>query len=128
MIDPHGRVMMISGANRGIGAALARRFHAEGWLVSLGARNLDQLQSSVQEWADDNVSCHHYDAFDPDTDQAWIASTVAAHGRIDGLLSGQLNLNRNDNDRIALTITCLPRPWNLRTSLSAASFASAPEF
>ena len=26
-----------------------------------------------------------------------------AHGRIDGLLSGQLNLNRNDNDRIALT-------------------------
>ena len=78
---------MVSGANRGIGAALARRFHADGWLVSLGARNLDQLQSSVQEWADDNVSCHHYDAFNPSTDQAWIASTVATHGRIDGLVN-----------------------------------------
>ena len=58
MIDPRGRVMMVSGANRGIGAALARQFHSEGWIVSLGARNIDQLELSIQEWADENVSCH----------------------------------------------------------------------
>ncbi|MBH28942.1 MAG: short-chain dehydrogenase [Actinobacteria bacterium] len=85
VIDPHGRVMMVSGANRGIGAALARRFHADGWAVSLGARNLDQLRESVQEWVDENVSCHHYDAFEPATGTEWVESTVDSRGRVDGL-------------------------------------------
>ena len=77
--------MMVSGANRGIGAALARRFHSDGWVVSLGARNVDQLETSIQGWADQKVSCHRYDALDPISGDAWIQATVDLRGRIDGL-------------------------------------------
>jgi len=85
VIDPTGRVMMISGANRGIGAALAQQFHSDGWVVSLGARNVDDLRSSIQGWADRDVSCHEYDALDPTSGDAWVDATVDLHGRIDGL-------------------------------------------
>ena len=76
---------MISGANRGIGAALARQFHSEGWIVSLGARNIDQLELSIEDWADENVSCHTYDAFEPATGVAWVQATADLRGRVDGL-------------------------------------------
>ena len=85
MIDPRGRVMMVSGAHRGIGAALARQFHSEGWIVSLGARNIDQLELSIQEWADENVSCHMYDAFEPASGDSWVQATADLRGRVDGL-------------------------------------------
>ena len=85
MIDPTGRVMMISGANRGIGAALAQQFHSDGWAVSLGARDVDALQASVHHWADQNVSCHPYDALNPVSGDEWVSATEELHGRIDGL-------------------------------------------
>ena len=74
MIDVTGRVMMVSGANRGIGAALARAFHRDGWRVSLGARDLDALRSSVDDLDPATVSCHHYDARDPDTTSSWVTA------------------------------------------------------
>jgi len=85
VIDPQGRVMMVSGANRGIGAALARQFHSDGWVVSLGARNVDQLETSIQGWADHNVSCHSYDALDPASGDIWVQATADLRGRVDGL-------------------------------------------
>ena len=44
-----GKVAMISGGSKGLGAALARRFVAEGAAVSLCARNADELESVVRE-------------------------------------------------------------------------------
>jgi len=43
------KVAMISGGSKGLGAALARRFAAEGAAVSLCARNRDELESVVRE-------------------------------------------------------------------------------
>tara|TARA_B100000945_G_scaffold55102_1_gene40420 strand:- start:536 stop:1249 length:714 start_codon:yes stop_codon:yes gene_type:complete len=85
MIDPNGRVMMVSGANRGIGAALAERFHSDGWALSLGARNREELEQSVTRWGDDNVRCYHYDALNSSTADAWVEETLSDFGRIDGL-------------------------------------------
>jgi NAD(P)-dependent dehydrogenase (short-subunit alcohol dehydrogenase family) len=44
-----GKVAMISGGSKGLGAALAERFAAEGAAVSLCARNADELESVVRE-------------------------------------------------------------------------------
>ena len=85
MLDVTGRVMMVSGANRGIGLALARAFHADGWTLSLGARNVDALRSSVADLDGDRVSCHHYDATQRSTAAAWVSETVDGHGRLDGV-------------------------------------------
>src|SRR5512138_2077198 len=53
-----GRVAVITGASRGIGAAIARRFAAEGAQVAIVARSLEpgsggHLAGSLREVADD---------------------------------------------------------------------------
>ena len=39
MISPKGRVVMISGASRGIGLAVARNLYDAGFSLSLGVRD-----------------------------------------------------------------------------------------
>ena len=87
MLDPRGKVIMINGANRGIGASFARRFHKEGWIVSLGSRNLPELQSSVADFKDERVSCHRYDTNDRNTDEQWVSETIQQHGSINALVN-----------------------------------------
>ena len=38
MLDPNGRVALVSGASRGIGRRMAARLLASFWLVSAGVR------------------------------------------------------------------------------------------
>ena len=85
MLETTGRVMMISGANRGIGAALARQFAADGWHLSLGGRDLAGLEAVGVQLPHDHVSVHRYDANDPASGATWVAETMDRHGRIDGL-------------------------------------------
>jgi NAD(P)-dependent dehydrogenase (short-subunit alcohol dehydrogenase family) len=39
MLKPDGRVIMISGASRGIGRAIAEHLYGQGYSVSLGVRD-----------------------------------------------------------------------------------------
>lgn len=96
MLDTTSRVAMITGANRGIGNALARQLHHDGWTVSLGARNLDQLLETTADLGEERVSHHRYDANNRATDGAWIESTMALHGRIDGLINNAGVAHLND--------------------------------
>lgn len=75
-------VAMISGANRGIGAAIADALHAAGWRVSLGCRREPVARPECQNW----LTCH-YDALDTDSGRAWVEHTVAEYGRIDALIN-----------------------------------------
>ncbi len=47
MLAAEGRVVMVSGANRGIGHAVARVLHDKGYSLSLGARDPAQLAAAA---------------------------------------------------------------------------------
>lgn len=75
------RTVMISGASRGIGAAIAGRMRAAGWNVSLGLRNAD-----APPLAGEGVLACHYDALDRASEPLWLERTLARFGRLDGLV------------------------------------------
>ena len=79
MLAPEGRVIMISGANRGIGHAIARCLLDRGYSLSLGARDPASI--------DLDAMSHHYDATDAASNEAWVEATMARFGRIDGLVN-----------------------------------------
>ncbi len=87
MIDPAGRVVMISGANRGIGAAIARRLHALGYSLSLGARDPASLAPLTASIEAARVMVHEYEALDETHPARWVAATVARFGRLDALVN-----------------------------------------
>ncbi|MEP1124535.1 MAG: SDR family NAD(P)-dependent oxidoreductase [Ilumatobacter sp.] len=87
MIDTAGRTIMISGANRGLGNAIARRLHGDGFTVSVGARDVDALTDAMAGCDTDRLLCHHYDALDAGSDRAWVDATIGRFGRLDGIVN-----------------------------------------
>ena len=78
---------MISGAGRGIGLATAERLHSEGFALSLGARNIEALRAATSGWSGAEITHHHFDALEPDSQTTWVEECVEAHGRLDGLVN-----------------------------------------
>jgi NAD(P)-dependent dehydrogenase (short-subunit alcohol dehydrogenase family) len=87
MLDPKGRVVLISGPNRGIGWAVAQRLYEDGCFLSLGARDPKKMAAMTAGW--DQTRVHHapYDGTNWATHQAWVDSAVERFGRIDGLVN-----------------------------------------
>ncbi|MEM7021160.1 MAG: SDR family NAD(P)-dependent oxidoreductase [Pseudomonadota bacterium] len=73
----------MSGANRGIGKAVAEGLLAKGYRLSLGTRRPELLE----DLAGDRVLAHAYDALDPSSAEAWVAATIARFGQLDGLIN-----------------------------------------
>ena len=86
MLAPADRVIMISGANRGIGKAVADRLLEQGYRLSLGARDTATLDAAFGP-EDDRHAHFHYDALARGTDADWVAATAERFGRIDGLIN-----------------------------------------
>ena len=87
LLPAAGRVAAISGAGRGLGAAIARRLHAEGFALSLGVRDPKATAARLNLPDTPRATFHRYDATRPDTADSWIAETLAAHGRLDALVN-----------------------------------------
>ncbi len=105
MIDPAGRVIALSGASRGLGAAIARRLHGDGYALSLGVRNPKAAAARLGLSGGAAVTFHRFDATIPADAAAWIEATIAAHGRLDGLVNNAGILRRvtfEDPDEAAL--------------------------
>ncbi|MGV0877355.1 SDR family NAD(P)-dependent oxidoreductase [Martelella sp. FLE1502] len=117
-------VIMVSGANRGIGAAIVRDLLQHGYRLSLGARDVSKLEAEFGV-PGERLFYHRFDAFEPETAKAWVDGTVARFGRIDGLVnnagSGEQVLLTDDNEEaldrlwavnvkapLRLTRLCLP--------------------
>jgi NADP-dependent 3-hydroxy acid dehydrogenase YdfG len=87
MLEAKGRVVMITGANRGIGRAVAERLHALGYSLSLGARDLDRLNTASAAFAPERTLLHAFDAKNRAVCKRWVEATVDRFGRIDGLIN-----------------------------------------
>lgn len=84
MSEESGRVAMISGANRGIGAAVARHLKECGWRLSLGVRRPAGIDPAL---TGEKVLVHPYDAATHAHDRDWVAATVERFGRLDALVN-----------------------------------------
>ncbi len=104
MLAPDGRVIMVTGANRGIGLAIARCLHGKGYTLSLGARDSAKLDAATADMAGERLMTHAYDATDTASNEAWVAATAERFGRIDGLVNNAgigLDANIEDDDEDA---------------------------
>jgi len=86
-ISPYGRVVMLSGANRGIGASIATRLASDGYRLSLGARRLDALARVAPDIGPDRVLLNYHEATDIDSARRWVEATVDHFGGIDVLVN-----------------------------------------
>jgi NADP-dependent 3-hydroxy acid dehydrogenase YdfG len=77
------RVLLITGASSGIGAATARAAVAGGWRVALSARSADKLEALAGELGD-NALAVPGDVTEWDDQQHMVAATLERFGRIDG--------------------------------------------
>lgn len=81
------RVAMISGANRGIGLAIARELAGRGYRLSLGVRRPGALPEELMRLAPERLVTHRYEASEPGTGATWVAATLARFGRLDVLVN-----------------------------------------
>jgi len=80
--DFSGRVVIVTGASKGIGAATARAFHRAGAMVALAARSADRLAEIVRELGDRAIAVPT-DVTDADAIERLVEATVMTFGRLD---------------------------------------------
>ncbi len=92
-LSPKDRVILISGANRGIGRAIAERLYKDGYRLSLGVRRPQSLKTVIARMAAKRVFIHAYDA------------DARRFGRVDGVVNNAgvgMDFSVEDGDESAL--------------------------
>lgn len=81
LLKADGRVVMVSGASRGIGRAVVDRLLASGFTISAGLRRPHQLAER------ERLMSHRYDAEEAGSAEAWVDATVARFGHVDAVVN-----------------------------------------
>ncbi|QQN65611.1 SDR family NAD(P)-dependent oxidoreductase [Bradyrhizobium diazoefficiens] len=81
MLEVGNRIVMVSGASRGIGRAAVDRLLSSGFRISAGLRDASRLAES------DRLMTHRYDAEDAASPIAWVNATVARWGGVDAIIN-----------------------------------------
>lgn len=87
MRDLAGAVILVSGASRGIGRAIAEELYHRGCRLSLGVRDGKSLDSFLAGRDMSRVHIGTYVAEDWQSHQRWVDETIARFGRLDGLVN-----------------------------------------
>lgn len=99
-----GKIVLITGASSGIGAATARRLAAAGHHVVLGARRVDRLAALTAAIREDGGSAEHtpLDVTSADSVDSFVQAAHRRHGHIDVLVNnaGVMPLSRLDALRV----------------------------
>lgn len=82
-----GKVVIVTGAGSGIGAATAKRFLSEGAFVVLNGRRKDKLSETASGFEADRVLLHSGDIADEHYVKQLVEATVAKFGKIDVLVN-----------------------------------------
>jgi NADP-dependent 3-hydroxy acid dehydrogenase YdfG len=84
-----GKVVVITGASSGLGAATARRLANEGAIVVLAARRRDRIEALAQELSTSEyrIMAIETDVSNKDQVKALVDKAVETHGRIDVILN-----------------------------------------
>ncbi|WP_431300224.1 SDR family NAD(P)-dependent oxidoreductase [Tabrizicola sp. BL-A-41-H6] len=93
------KVAMVSGAGRGLGAAITDRLLADGWSLSLGMRDPAKGSARHAATAADRLLICPFDATDPATAASWVDATVARFGKLDALVNNAGILRMVDFDQ-----------------------------
>ncbi len=83
------RKIIITGASRGIGKAIALKLLKEGHSLSLGVRKIKDLINTPldpRSKNEDNFLVHHYDATDQKSSKKWVEKTVETFKGIDTII------------------------------------------
>ena len=83
MLSPDNRTVMISGANRGIGLAIAKLLDQQGYRLSLGVRDTSSINKNNFRG---NVAIHEYHANDKTTARSWTERTLEEFGSIEAVV------------------------------------------
>ncbi|MEM7025749.1 MAG: SDR family NAD(P)-dependent oxidoreductase [Pseudomonadota bacterium] len=81
------RVALVSGGGRGLGAAIVDRLLADGWAVSIGARQPHAAAERCNPPSGDRLHTARFDADDPSTAAAWVQHAADHYGQIDALIN-----------------------------------------
>jgi len=114
-----GRVVLVTGSSRGIGAAVARRAAEEGALVAVHYRaerdRADRVVASARDAGAADARSFQADIRDGDAAGRLVRDVVAAFGRLDGLV------NNAGMDQRGPTLELAPDEWDavIATNLTA---------
>jgi NAD(P)-dependent dehydrogenase (short-subunit alcohol dehydrogenase family) len=98
MSDLRGKVVLVTGGARGIGAATALELARRGAIVAIADRKIEQARETAAECStlsiqsrqsgeDAPAAAFELDQANPDSVEACVAAVVARFGRIDGLFA-----------------------------------------
>lgn len=84
---PDTRVLVITGASTGIGAATARAAVQDGWRVVLAARSANKLEALVDELGADKACAIRTDVTEWSDQERMAAAAIGQFGRIDAVFA-----------------------------------------
>jgi NADP-dependent 3-hydroxy acid dehydrogenase YdfG len=123
----HDKVLLITGASSGIGAATARAAAASGYRLALAARSADRLEALAAELGDDRTTALACDVTDYAAQERMVHTVLERFGRLDAVFAnagvggkpGGFSGAPPESWRALVDVNILGVAYTLRASLAA---------